>query len=256
MIDTHAHIYSEEFDLDREDVIKRAKEAHIDHIILANVDVESFPKMIKTCLLYPEICLPSVGLHPTSVDSNFQQQLDILVKKISQYDFKAVGEIGLDLYWDQTFRQEQLEAFEQQLRWASELDLPVIIHVREAFEELHKTINKVKHLNLSGVIHSFSGNTTDVKRIKDAGNFLFGINGIVTFKKSSLDEVVKEIGLSHLVLETDAPYLAPVPLRGKRNEPSYMVKTGEKIAEILGCDYETIDQFTTKNAEKLFKIGI
>ena len=256
MIDTHAHIYAEEFDEDRAEVIKRAKEAGVSHIVLANVDRESFPSMMKTCSEYPDMCIPTIGLHPTSIGENWKEELSFMEEQLHKYDFKAIGEIGLDLYWDKTYLKEQIEALETQLRWASERNLPVIIHVRDAFPELHEVLHRMKGLKLRGIIHSFSGDAQDVGKIKEAGDFLFGINGIVTFKKSTLPEVVKEIGLNHLVVETDAPYLAPAPHRGKRNEPAYVINTADKISDIFECEPEKVDRITTENAKKMFNIPI
>lgn len=254
MIDTHAHIYAEEFDQDRDDVVKRAVERGIEKIILANVDSESLNPLIETCNKYPDVCIPTIGLHPTSVDANYKQVLADMRARMGECEFKAIGEIGLDLYWDKTYREEQLVAFDEQLLWAAELDFPVIIHVRDAFDDLHMALSKRADLNLRGIIHSFSGDAEDVRRIRTYGDFYFGINGIVTFKKSTLPEVVKAIGAEHLVVETDAPYLAPVPHRGKRNEPAYVADTAQYIADTLEMDYTTLERITTENAKKLFKI--
>ncbi|MEG1587489.1 MAG: TatD family hydrolase [Bacteroidales bacterium] len=253
MIDTHAHIYSEEFDQDREEVIKRAVGAGVEQIILANVDAGSLEPLLKIWKQHPDVCIPTIGLHPTSVEADFEEQLSILEKEIDRYPFCAIGEIGIDLYWDKTYREQQLVAFGRQLQWAHERDLPVIIHVRDAFEDLHRTLETHKHLNLRGIIHSFSGTAEDVEKIRENGDFLFGINGIATFKKSHLPDVIRTIGADHLVVETDAPYLAPVPYRGKRNEPAYVIETAKKIAEILDMDYDAINQITTENAKRLFK---
>ncbi|MEG1905804.1 MAG: TatD family hydrolase, partial [Bacteroidales bacterium] len=228
MIDTHAHIYSEEFDQDRDDVIKRALEAGVEKIVLANVDRDSFAPLLNTWQKYPDICVPTIGLHPTSVQENFEEELAWLQQHISEYPFRAIGEIGLDLYWDKTYRTQQLAAFETQMGWAAELNLPVIIHVRDAFDDLHRELEKCASWGVKGIIHSFSGDAEDAARILSQGNYLFGINGIATFKKSSLPDVIRTIGLDHLVVETDAPYLAPVPHRGKRNEPAYVTDTARK----------------------------
>lgn len=254
MIDTHAHIYSEEFDQDRDDVIKRALDAGVEKIVLANVDRDSFAPLLNTWQNHPDICIPTIGLHPTSVQENFEEELAWMQQQIAKYPFRAIGEIGLDLYWDKTYRSQQLIAFETQMRWAAELNLPVIIHVRDAFDDLHRELEKCTALGVKGIIHSFSGDAEDAARILKQGDYLFGINGIATFKKSSLPEVIRTIGLDHLVVETDAPYLAPVPHRGKRNEPAYVTDTARKIAEILQTDYETVEQITSSNAKKLFKI--
>ena len=255
MIDTHSHIYSEEFDNDRSDVINRALESGVNKIILANVDLESYQPLINTCNVNPGVCFPTVGLHPTSIKENYKDILSILKDRLNDQKFVAIGEIGLDLYWDKTFIKEQIEAFETQIEWSLELNLPIIVHVRDAFKELHEVLQKYKDRNIRGIIHSFSGDSEDVIKIKEFKDLYFGINGVVTFKNSSLSKIIPEIGLEKIVLETDAPYLSPVPFRGKRNESSYVVKTGEKIAEILGVSYEEVEKVTTKNSEKLFNFN-
>ncbi len=256
MIDTHAHIYSEEFDTDRDEVINRARTAGLSHIILANVDRSSYEPMLKTCSDYPDICIPTLGLHPTSIAEDWKTELDFIESKLDEHPFAAIGEIGLDLYWEKKFINEQQTAFKTQLQWAAERDLPVIIHVRDAFPELHSTLSEMKHLNLRGIVHSFSGDLEDVQKIKDAGNFLFGINGIVTFKKSTLPDIVKAIGIDHIVIETDSPYLSPMPHRGKRNEPANVIHIADKLSDIFECDIQEIDRITSRNAEKLFRIKI
>lgn len=255
MIDTHAHIYAEEFNEDRKDVIQRAHEAGLSHIVLANVDTESLPQVIETWKKEPDFFIPTIGLHPTSVDGDYKLKLAELEKEIAHYPFRAIGEIGLDLYWDKTYLEEQKEAFRIQAKWAAERNLPLIIHVRDAFPELHELLKELAPLHLRGVIHSFSGDAEDVRKIRMTGDFLFGINGIATFKKSTLPDVIREIGADHLVVETDAPYLAPVPFRGKRNEPAYVIHTAAKIAEILETDIRDIDRITSENAKKLFGIS-
>ncbi|MDO5571813.1 MAG: TatD family hydrolase [Bacteroidales bacterium] len=254
MIDTHSHIYGEEFDLDREQVIERALEQGLEKIVLANVDNDSLPRIIKTCEEYPSICIPTIGLHPTSVDDNFQSNLDTLFNSIDICKWFAIGEIGLDLYWDTKYREQQIIAFEQQIEIALRMNLPVIVHIRNAFEDLHNVMSKYKNRNLSGVIHSFSGDVNDVDLIKSFGNFYFGINGIVTFKKSELKELIPIIGIENIILETDSPYLSPVPYRGKRNESSYVVKIAEEIARTLDISLEEVNRITTKNAEFLFSL--
>ncbi|MGL4291965.1 MAG: TatD family hydrolase [Bacteroidales bacterium] len=254
MIDTHAHIYAKEFDPDRDDVVKRAIEAGVEKIILANVDRNSLQSLLDVCQKYPDICVPTIGLHPTEIGADYEKELDYLETQIGLHPYKAIGEIGFDLYWDKTYHKEQVDAFRRQTEWAHKLNLPVIIHVRDAFGLLHPELERCKSLNLHGIIHSFSGNAEDVRKIRSYGDYYFGINGIATFKKSTLPEVIREIGIDHLVVETDAPYLAPVPFRGKRNEPSLVVHTAKKIAEILGMDEKEVERITTENAKKLFGI--
>ena len=255
MIDTHAHIYSQEFDDDRDDVVRRAREAGLQKIVLANVDGSTIDDLLKTWKRYSDICVPTVGLHPTSVTPEYLHELASLEKKFTEYPFCAIGEVGLDLYWDKQYRSEQMDLFARQLSWAAEVDLPVIVHVRDAFTELHEVMSKCKKSNLRGVIHSFSGDADDVRKLKDYGDFLFGINGIVTFKKSALPDLIPTIGLDNLLVETDCPYLAPVPYRGKRNEPSYVVKVAEKIADVLKVDLSEVDRVTTNNAKRLFNLA-
>ena len=254
MIDTHAHVYAEEFDADRDEVMSRARQAGVERIVLANVDEASLSPLIQTCLDYPDLCVGTIGLHPTEVRDDWDAALTRLRSREAEYPFRAIGEIGLDLYWDKTYVKEQLRAFDEQLLWAHDRGLPVIIHVRDAFEELHTALAARRSLGLSGIIHSFSGTADDARRIFDYGDFYIGINGIVTFKKSTLPDVVRAIGADRLVVETDAPYLAPVPHRGRRNEPAYVADTLRSTAEALGLEAEHLRSITTQNARKLFGI--
>ncbi len=254
MIDTHSHIYSSEFEEDIEAVAQRAAEAGVEKVILANVDTDSLERIIRLWEKNPEFIVPSIGLHPTDAKEDYREQLSEMEKLIHKYPFKALGETGIDLYWDKTHLKEQIEAFQWHIDKASEMDLPLIIHVRDSFEEVKDVLRKNSHKKLRGVIHSFSGNENDARDILETGDFYFGINGIVTFKKSHLPEALAIMGPERLLLETDAPYLAPVPYRGKRNEPAYMVSTAEKLGEIFGLTVEEIDRITTENAKKLFAI--
>jgi TatD DNase family protein len=255
IIDTHSHIYAEEFDDDIDDVILRAKEAGVEKVLLPNVDVSSLNGLDAICKRYPDYCIPMMGLHPTSVGDDWQSQLDIIKNQLSQQTYIAIGEIGIDLYWDKTYEKEQKTVFEEQLRWSIEYNLPVAIHSRDAIQDCISCIKNVGAKNLRGVFHSFGGIKDELNAILSLKNFMLGINGVVTFKNSTLSEVLKYTDISNIIIETDAPYLAPVPYRGKRNEPSYTLKVVEKLAEIYNTDSEKIGEITTENAKKLFRIG-
>ncbi|MCU4156334.1 TatD family hydrolase [Carboxylicivirga sp. A043] len=254
MIDTHSHIYLSEFDEDRAEVVERAKRVGLKKILLPNVDGETIEAMHQLEGQYKGFCHAMMGLHPTSVDHNYRAALDEVKKHLDTRPYIAVGEIGIDLYWDKTFRAEQMEAFEQQIIWAKELNLPIVIHCREAFAEVFEVVEKQMDDKLCGVFHSFTGNIEEARRILGYNNFMIGINGVVTFKNTHLREVVKEVPLNKLVLETDAPYLAPVPKRGRRNEPAYIEKVAETIALVHGKDIEDVKKQTTINAKQLFAV--
>ena len=253
MIDTHSHIYLDDFDPDRDLIIERAQRAGISGILLPNIDNGSIEAMLRTEKQYPGICKAMMGLHPTSVKSDYQEQLAVVEQWLTKRSFIGIGEIGLDLYWDKTFVEEQKEVLSIQLRWAMELELPVVIHTRDAFPEVFEVFDKVYDARLRGVFHSFSGTLKDAQKILTMPGFYLGINGVVTFKKSHLPELLAQTGVNRLFLETDAPYLAPVPHRGKRNEPAYMSLTRDKIAEISGLSPQEVDKITSDNAKKLFR---
>lgn len=253
MIDTHSHIYSEEFDEDRELLIQRAKAAGVSAIILPNVDSESLARMLQTEAEYPNYCYASIGLHPTSVKQNYQKELRLVKNELERRAYIAIGEIGIDLYWDRSFFEEQKKAFTQQIEWAIEYDLPVIIHTRDSLDETIKLLSPFKNTALSGIFHSFGGSLADAERILEFENFLIGINGILTFKNSTLRDVLKNISLDYIVTETDAPYLTPVPFRGKRNESAYIAYVVEELSAIYGKSTEEIMNCTTDNALKIFK---
>jgi TatD DNase family protein len=222
LIDTHAHIYLEQFNEDRTLVVRRAKEANIKPIILPNVDSSTTQSMLELEKSDPCFFHAAIGLHPTSVDTNYQDELEQVKKLLEHHSFCAIGEIGIDLYWDKTQLKEQIEVFEQQLEWAIQYKLPVIIHVRDAFPEALQSVKKLNCPELQGVFHSFGGSLEDAQTILNFDGFKLGINGVVTFKNSNLKETLQHIPLEHIVLETDAPYLSPVPYRGKRNEPKHL----------------------------------
>lgn len=254
MIDTHSHIYSEEFDEDTDQVVQRAKDAGVEHIILPNVDSESLPRMLKLEERYPGFCHAAIGLHPTSVDEYYEKELAVVHSELKRRKYIAIGEIGLDLYWDKSHLDKQVICFQQQLDWALEYDLPVIIHIRDAFAETIDTLKPYKDKGLRGVFHSFTGTFEQAGELLGFDNFYLGINGIVTFKNSGLDKVVEQTGIDRLVLETDSPYLTPAPFRGKRNESSYVELVCGKLADIFGKTIQDVEKTTTENARRLFKI--
>lgn len=253
MIDTHSHIYSEEFDADRAEVIANAKAVGVDHIILVNVDRTTLEPMRELVIRYPEYCQMAIGLHPTRVTTNYVVELNSVAAELKRGDYCAIGEIGIDLYWDETFKQEQIRVFETQLQWAIDYDLPVIIHTRKAFAEVFASLSKFKGLGLRGVFHCFGGGIEEAKKAVSLGFFL-GIGGVVTYKNSNLSDILLQIGVEHVLLETDAPYLPPVPYRGKRNEPKFLVEIAQKLALVFQLPVGKIDEITTNNAKRLFNI--
>ncbi|MGR5112590.1 TatD family hydrolase [Vibrio jasicida] len=254
MIDTHAHIYASEFDNDRDEVVKRALEQGIDRILLPNIDLESIEPMLKTEAAYPEVCRSMMGLHPCYVDGNVEQTLEIIRGWFEKHNFIAVGEIGIDLYWDKTFRAEQEMAFVTQLNWAKEMDLPVVIHTRDSIEETLTLLRQEQDGRLRGVFHCFGGSVEEAQAINELG-FHLGLGGVSTFKNGGMDKVIPHLDMNWVILETDCPYLAPVPHRGKRNEPAYTSLVAARVAELRGESLEAIDTRTTKNAEALFNLG-
>jgi len=253
LIDSHAHIYLEDFNDDRTQVAANAREAGLSRIYLPNIDAETIGDMLELSDGDPELFRPMMGLHPTSVDDHYTRQLETIGGWLDQKDFAAIGEIGIDLYWDKTFIKEQQEALKTQLQWAMDKNMPIVIHSRESFQEIFDVIEKVNDGSLHGIFHSFSGTVEEARHILDLG-FYIGINGIVTFKNSTLDEVVRDIDLDRLVVETDAPFLAPVPRRGKRNESAWVRYIVDKIAEVKQLQAEEVAEVTTRNAKNIFLI--
>ncbi|GLR04590.1 TatD family hydrolase [Vibrio hyugaensis] len=253
MIDTHAHIYASEFDNDRDEVVKRALEQGIDRILLPNIDLESIEPMLKTEAAYPEVCRSMMGLHPCYVDGNVEQTLEVIRGWFEKHNFIAVGEIGIDLYWDKTFRAEQEMAFVTQLNWAKEMNLPVVIHTRDSIEETLTLLRQEQDGSLRGVFHCFGGSVEEAQAINELG-FHLGLGGVSTFKNGGMDKVIPHLDMNWVILETDCPYLAPVPHRGKRNEPAYTSLVAARVAELRGESLEVIDQITTSNAETLFNL--
>jgi TatD DNase family protein len=254
-VDTHTHLYLEQFNGDRNHVVDKAIENGIKKMLLPNIDSGSIQDLLNLCNDYPNNCFPMMGLHPTSVKENYIKELDTIEKTLFDNPKKycAVGEIGIDLYWDKTFFSEQKEAFLKQIDWATELQLPIVIHARDSFEVIFETIEPKISPDLTGVFHSFTGTLEQARKIIGWG-FKIGIGGIVTFKKAGLDAIVKEIPLEHIILETDSPFLTPTPFRGKRNESSYINYIAKKISEIYEVEIDEVAKITTSTAENLFKL--
>ena len=254
-IDTHAHIYMDNFDSDLEAILTRCKEANVTKVVIPNVDRESIQPILKLTNEFPDLCKPMMGLHPTSVDKNYKEELAEIKKHIDS-NTVAIGEIGIDLYWDKTFLKEQQEAFKIQIEWALELDLPIAIHARDAFPEIFEVLDQYKeNPKFRGVFHCFTGNEEEAKKALSYNTFLLAIGGVVTFKKSHLPEVLANtVPLDKLVLETDAPFLTPTPYRGKRNEPVYVELVAKKLAEIYNVSINEIASITTANANALLNL--
>lgn len=253
LIDTHSHIYSTDFIHDRDEVIQRAYSNDVRKIVLPNIDSSTVKNLLDMVDTYPHICIPLMGLHPTSVNHDYQEELQVVEYWLKKRKFYGIGEIGIDLYWNTSFLDEQTHAFRFQLELARQYELPVVIHVRDSFDEVYNVLNEVNDKNLNGVFHSFNGTFEQAQLIIGLG-FKIGVGGIVTFKKSGLDQVISKIDPCNLVLETDSPYLTPVPFRGKRNESSYLVYIAQKIAELHQMTVGDIAKITTENARKLFGI--
>lgn len=251
MIDTHAHIFAEEFKKDITSVIDRAKEFGISKILMPNIDHESIDSMLELEEKYPDICYSMMGLHPCSVKADFQKHLYEVEEWLSKRKFIAVGEMGTDLYWDKTFWEQQKEAFNIQCRLALKHDLPIVIHCRETIDETIALVETFSDRGLKGVFHCFTGNGEQANRITQMG-FYLGIGGVATFKNGGLNEVIPFIDKSKIVLETDSPYLAPTPNRGKRNEPAFTRLVAEKVSEYLKLSIQEVDKLTTSNANALF----
>ena len=255
MIDTHSHLFVEEFNEDLPEVIRRAQEAGVTHVFMPNIDDTTVEDMLRVCADYPGYCYPMLGFHPTSVDGDVMHKVRQMKERLVQgHPYIAIGEVGLDLYWDKTWLKEQEAVLDEQIQWALEWDLPLVIHCREAFPELFRVLSPYKDTVLRGVFHSFTGTAEEAVKLMTYPHFMVGINGVVTFKKSSLTEALKEVPLERLVLETDSPYLAPVPFRGKRNESAYVGRVAARLAELYGTEIGSVERKTAENALKVFKI--
>lgn len=250
-IDTHTHIYLPDFDDDRDETIRRASEKGVTRQLMPNIDIMSVGPMLDAETRYPGICLPMIGLHPTSVKDDYLSQLDKLEEIASGHRFIAIGEIGIDLYWDKTFIAGQTIAFKRQVAFAIDKKLPVVVHSRDSFPQVFEALEEFRGSGVKGVFHAFSGTIKDAEKAIDMG-FKLGVGGIVTFKNSGLESTVKEAGLENIILETDSPYLAPVPFRGKRNESSYLSIINDKLADIFKIDSETAASVTFAGSVELF----
>lgn len=250
--DTHTHLFVSEFDKDKYEVVRNAIEKGVSKMILPGINSSYIPSQINLAEKFPENCFPAFGLHPSDVNENFVSELKIVEKNLQTGNAVAVGEIGIDLYWDKSYTEQQKTAFEKQIILAKEFNLPIIIHVREAFKEVFEIVDKLNDKTLKGVFHSFTGTEEQAKKIIEYKGFKIGINGIVTFKNSGLDKVVEKIDLGHILLETDSPYLSPVPKRGNRNESSHLIFIAEKISEIKGVSLKALAEITNNNAGEIF----
>lgn len=251
-IDTHTHLFLKEFDADRDEVVQRAIRSGVTRMFLPNVDRQTIRPMLDLTATYPDHVYPMMGLHPTSVKENYMEQLTFVEDLLNKEKFYAIGETGIDLYWDHSHLSEQRDAFIQHIRFSREYKLPLIIHSRDSFNEIFKILEQELTPDITGIFHSFTGTFEQAREIFNFG-FKIGIGGIVTFKNSGLDRVIAQTGPDPIVLETDAPYLAPVPFRGKRNEPSYLLYTANRIAEILDMHAEDIARITTMNAMNIYR---
>jgi len=252
-IDTHAHLYLDQFNDDIDEVLSTAKENKVQKIFLPNIDSSTTQSMFALCKAYPGVCYPMMGLHPCSVKENFKEELSHIKEKKNSQRIYGVGETGIDLYWDKTTKEIQIESFNQQIEWAIEWELPIIIHSRDAQDLTIDLIKNMKHEKLTGIFHCFTGTIEQAEEIVDL-NFLMGVGGVATFKNGGMDRTIPDLDLAHLVLETDSPYLAPKPHRGKRNQSSYIPLVANRIAELKGIPIMEVMETTTKNALNLFRI--
>ncbi|MBL4657597.1 MAG: TatD family hydrolase [Flavobacteriales bacterium] len=254
-VDTHTHLFLEQFSGDIDDVMSRVVSNDIQRVYLPNIDRSTFDDMMNLVRNYPDLCFPLIGLHPCSVDDKYEEELAFVEEKAKEGGFLGIGEIGIDLYWDKSYLEQQKDAFARQIELSKSLNLPIIIHCRESFDEIFEVVDKVNDDKLFGVFHCFTGDLSQANRIIDYGGFKLGMGGVLTFKNSGLDKTIADVALEHLVLETDSPYLAPVPYRGKRNESSYLVEVAAKLAEVKGVSMNEVAEITTENANQLFKYG-
>ena len=251
LIDTHAHLYLPEFDADRDKIVETALQSGVKKILLPNIDSSSIEGMNMLAVKFPDVCYPMMGLHPTSVKDNYKDELTMIREELNKGKYYGIGETGIDLYWDKTYFKEQCSAFSEQVELALQYMLPLVIHARESFAEIIDILSGYRNKGLTGVFHAFTGNTEIAEKVVDLGLKL-GIGGILTYKNSGLPDVVSFFDLQHFVLETDSPFLAPVPMRGKRNESSYLDYVAGFVAQIKNTSKATVAEITTKNALQLF----
>jgi TatD DNase family protein len=252
-IDTHTHIYLAEFDQDRHQIVGEAIQSGVKYMMLPNIDRSSMHPMLSLVHDFPDNCFPMAGLHPTSVNENYREEMAAVEKSLEHGKFYGIGECGIDLYWDKTFAQEQEIVFRQQIELALKHNLPLVVHIRESFNEVIRILKDVNNSELRGIFHCFSGSVEQAKQAIDLG-FSLGLGGVITFKNNKMQETLKQVDMKYLLLETDAPFLAPTPHRGKRNQPGYIPLVAAKVAEIKGITIEEVAAATTKNAMNLFKL--
>jgi len=250
-IDTHIHLYSKDYHNDREALLEKAMANGVKKFYLPNIDSESIDAMLLLEQQHPDSCIAMMGLHPCSVDANVDKELKIVENWLAKRPFAAIGEIGIDLYWDKTWLPQQIMAFKTQIEWALAYNYPIVIHCREAFDPIYEVLSGFSQLP-KGIFHCFSGTLGQANKILELGGFKLGIGGVITFKNAGLDKVIAQIDAQHLVLETDAPYLAPVPFRGKRNEPVYLLEVAKKVAELKSLSMDELAQITSQNAAFIF----
>lgn len=261
LIDTHCHVYDEAFREDLPQVITRAVESGLEYLLLPNINNDTLDDLLRVCYTWPELCRPMIGLHPEDLSQDFHTQLKSLKHLLDQdqkegapHRFIGIGETGLDLYWDKSRLDDQIESFKVQIEWALEYDLPIVIHSRESFRQLYDILDCYRNKELRGIFHCFSGNIQEAESLMEFKGFMFGIGGVLTYKKSSLPSVLPLIPIERVVLETDCPYLSPVPFRGKRNEPSYIVNTANAMAQAYNLDINEVADITNSNARRLFRL--
>lgn len=255
MVDTHAHLYLPQFDEDRREMIQRARTEGVARILLPNIDLDTLPVMNELCDSFPGYCYPMLGLHPCDVKHNFSEILASMEPMLEDQRFVAIGETGIDLYWDKTTLDIQKEAFRIQISWAKKSAKPIVIHARDSFDEICEILDDENDKDLTGVFHCFTGTIENAQRVMNYGGFMMGIGGVLTYPNSGLDKVVPHIPKEFLVLETDAPFLTPKPHRGKRNESAYIKFVAQRLSEVLGISIDEVANFTTQNANRLFKLN-
>ncbi len=262
LIDTHCHVYDEAFREDLPQVMERARDAGLEYLLLPNINPQTLDDLLRVCDTWPDMCRPMIGLHPEDLDADFHGQLGHLKALLDEdrsecgaHRYIGIGETGLDLYWDKSRLADQIESFRIQIEWALEYDLPIVIHSRDAFRELYNVMSDYRNSGLKGIFHCFSGSADEAQALLEFQGFMFGIGGVLTYKKSTLPQVLPLIPQDRVVLETDCPYLPPVPFRGKRNEPSYIVNTAQVMAQAYGLSVDDIAGITSANALRLFRIG-
>ncbi len=252
LTDTHTHLYAEQFEEDRQEMIKRSLETGVSRLFMPNIDRGSITGMMALAKQFPNHCFPMMGLHPCSVGENFEEELALVEEWHDKHPFCAVGEMGMDLYWDKTYVKEQEICLRRQIELAKRLGLPIVLHCRDAFDEIFAIVEELNNEQLLGIFHCFTGSLEEANRVISLGGFKLGIGGVVTFKNSGLDAVVKQIDLKHLVLETDAPYLSPTPYRGKRNESGYLNLVAQKVADLHEVTIEVVAEATTANSKAVY----